>query len=606
MRYTVRICAIFLVAAGMAQAGESERPLISDTWPPLQDVRKPDRVLARNGTNQVQAMCYTPDGRSLVTAAGKTIEVWAARTGEQDTGVLQQTLSGHNGNIFAIGFSADGKRLVSIADDNMARQWDIATGDQVGSVNFDRKGPQPTTHQIAIFRPKTTIIVFIAGSEVELRDYETGKQTGNLNLPNESIVAAAFLADEKRIAVALESGKIQVFPIDDPSSKTSLDLKKPARCLAASESKIVTGDTSGEVCVVSIEGDMARLQHRIKAHESAVNAISIRGDQLATAGDDGVANVFDLTTGKLLCKQAGHASPIASVVINGSHGQKMATGGADGSVRYWTMPVPPVPEADLEKIVAALPRRASVAPKQPRKLLVFWRADAILHKSGVPAANKAIELMGKETGAYQAYFTRDYEALSPEVLADFDGIVMNSTAHLAIPDAAKRAYLDFVSNGKGVIGIHAAIDTFRDWPEGAAVIGATFGGHPWGPSGTWAIKLDEPNHPLLSAWQGQNFKMHDEVYELDKPFSRADRRVLMSLDMNDPATANVQPLHRADRDFAISYIKHHGAGRVFFCMFGHIGEPFQRKEVLQYYLDGIQYALGDLEVDDSPRVVQQP
>jgi type 1 glutamine amidotransferase len=284
----------------------------------------------------------------------------------------------------------------------------------------------------------------------------------------------------------------------------------------------------------------------------------------------------------------------------------MATGGADGSVRYWTMPVPPVPEADLEKIVAALPRRAAVAPKQPRKLLVFWRADAILHKSGVPAANKAIELMGKETGAYQAYFTRDYEALSPEVLADFDGIVMNSTAHLAIPEAAKSAYLDFVSNGKGVIGIHAAIDTFRDWPEGAAVIGATFGGHPWGPSGTWSIKLDEPNHPLLRAWQGQNFKMHDEVYELDKPFSRADRRVLMSLDMGDPATANVQPLHRADRDFAISYIKHHGAGRVFFCMFGHIGEPFQRKEVLQYYLDGIQYALGDLEVDDSPRAVQQP
>jgi type 1 glutamine amidotransferase len=256
--------------------------------------------------------------------------------------------------------------------------------------------------------------------------------------------------------------------------------------------------------------------------------------------------------------------------------------------------------------VAALPQQASVAPKKPRKLLVFWRADAILHKSGVPAANKAIELMGKKTGAYQAYFTRDYEALSPEVLADFDGLVMNSTAHLVIPDAAKRAYLDFVSSGKGVIGIHAAIDTFRDWPEGAAVIGATFGGHPWGPSGTWAIKLDEPNHPLLRAWQGQNFKMHDEVYELDKPFSRADCRVLMSLDTSDAATANVQPLHRADRDFAISYIKRHGAGRVFFCMFGHIGEPFKRKEVLQYYLDGIQYALGDLEVDDSPRTVQQP
>jgi WD40 repeat protein len=265
--------------------------------------------LARNGANQVQAMCYTPDGRSLVTAAGKTIAVWDAHTGEQGTGVLQRTLSGHDGNILAIDFSADGKRLVSIADDNIARQWDIVTGEQVGSVSFDRNA-QPTAYQIAIFRPKTTTIVFIAGNEVELRDYETGKQAGNLNLPNESIVAAAFLADGKRIAVALESGQIQVFPIDDPSSKTSLDLKKPARCLAASESKIVTGDTSGEVCVVSIEGDAARLQHRIKAHESAVNAVSIRGDQVATTGDDGVANVFDLTTESCSASKRGMHRPL--------------------------------------------------------------------------------------------------------------------------------------------------------------------------------------------------------------------------------------------------------------------------------------------------------
>jgi type 1 glutamine amidotransferase len=270
------------------------------------------------------------------------------------------------------------------------------------------------------------------------------------------------------------------------------------------------------------------------------------------------------------------------------------------------VPLPPIPPADLEKITSALPSRA-VPPHQPRKLLVFWRADAILHKGGVPAANKAIELLGKKTGAFEAHFSRDLEVLDPKVLAGYDAIVFNSTAHLVIPDQAKKqALLDYVKGGGGVVGIHAAIDMFKGWPEGAKVVGATFGGHPWHPSGTWTVKLDEPGHPLLRAWGGKGFKMHDEFYELADPYQRADRRVLMSLDLGDPATAGVTPLHRQDRDFAVSWIKRYGQGRVFYCMFGHLGEPFQNPAVLQYYLDGIQYALGDLAVSDETRATPAP
>jgi type 1 glutamine amidotransferase len=93
--------------------------------------------------------------------------------------------------------------------------------------------------------------------------------------------------------------------------------------------------------------------------------------------------------------------------------------------------------------------------------------------------------------------------------------------------------------------------------------------------------------------------MHDEFYELAEPYQRADRRVLMSLDLGDPATATATPLHRKDKDFAVSWIKRYGRGRVFYAMFGHIADPFWNPAVLQYYLDGIQYALGDLEVDEK-------
>jgi type 1 glutamine amidotransferase len=173
-----------------------------------------------------------------------------------------------------------------------------------------------------------------------------------------------------------------------------------------------------------------------------------------------------------------------------------------------------------------------------------------------------------------------------------------------IPEAAKQALLDYANGGGAIVGIHSAVDTFKAWPEGARIVGATFGGHPWHPSGIWSVKLEEPDHPLLRAWAGKDFKMHDEFYELAGPYERGDRRVLMSLDLRDPVTAGVTPLHRTDKDFAVSWIKRQGQGRVFYCMFGHIGDPFQDPRVLRYYLDGIQWALGDLEADATPRLAK--
>lgn len=194
-------------------------------------------------------------------------------------------------------------------------------------------------------------------------------------------------------------------------------------------------------------------------------------------------------------------------------------------------------------------------------------------------------------------------------LSQYDAVLMNSTAHLAIPDGAKKqALLDYVKGGGGLVGVHAAIDTFKDWAAGAEVIGATFGGHPFVPTGTWAVKIEEPDHPLARAFHREGFKVTDEIYEMGEPYTRSNRRVLMSLDLSDPATAAItlprpgkESIHRADKDFAVSWVKRYGAGKVFYGVFGHVVGPFQNPAMLQFYLDGIQYALGDLDVDDTPK-----
>jgi hypothetical protein len=76
--------------------------------------------------------------------------------------------------------------------------------------------------------------------------------------------------------------------------------------------------------------------------------------------------------------------------------------------------------------------------------------------------------------------------------------------------------------------------------------------------------------------------------------------VLLSL---DPARSNmgVKWINRKDHDFALAWVKSHGKGRVFNTSFGHRTELFWEPRVLQFYLDAVQFATGDLEAPAAPR-----
>jgi type 1 glutamine amidotransferase len=260
----------------------------------------------------------------------------------------------------------------------------------------------------------------------------------------------------------------------------------------------------------------------------------------------------------------------------------------------------PVSEALVAKIEAAVPASATAKPAKARKILVFWLCKGFFHEC-IPVANKAIEVLGKKTGAFDVVFSDDMNVFDANKLAEFDAVLFNNTTYLDFNEPSQRqALMDFVKGGKGIIGIHAATDNFYKWPEAAEMMGGLFDGHPWGASGTWAIKIAEPNHPLNAAFKGQDFKVKDEIYRVKKLCTVENRRILLTLDLNDPATKNATGAKESDRDMPVSWMRDYGKGRVFFCGLGHNNEIFFHPAVLQHYLDGIQFALGDLKADASP------
>jgi outer membrane protein assembly factor BamB/type 1 glutamine amidotransferase len=260
--------------------------------------------------------------------------------------------------------------------------------------------------------------------------------------------------------------------------------------------------------------------------------------------------------------------------------------------------------SDLQKIREALPDRAKATPAKPRKVMLFCRCEGSQnHWRGILGGNAAFILMGEKTGAFSCVRASEMEAFEPQNLKEFDAIVFNNTTHLRFDNPTYRAaLLEFVKSGKGVIGLHAAADCFYDWKEGAEMMGGCAAGHPWMKC---AIKLDDPQDPLLAAFGGKGFYIADEMYKIKEPYSRDRLRVLLSFDLSHMSERDASA-GREDKDNPVAWIHEFGKGRVFYCNIGHIQQDYFQKPIQEFFLDALQCVLGDLKTDATPSAKLHP
>jgi type 1 glutamine amidotransferase len=270
---------------------------------------------------------------------------------------------------------------------------------------------------------------------------------------------------------------------------------------------------------------------------------------------------------------------------------------------------------ERQRIEAALPKELHAKPLQPRKLLVttlcMRDGRVVRGHPSIPYAEYAIAQMGKRLGGWEVVSTDAIDVFRPERITEFDAICFNNTLGVLFDDPALReSLLGWIANGGGFIGFHAAAATFvqhpryDQWPAFGQMLGGTEnGGHPWKPNERTWVKVDDATSPLTKMFGGASFEVADEMYQLQEPTIRDRLRVLLSVDTDksdmDPKRRFLK-LRAADKDFPVSWIKTHGNGRVFYTTLGHNADIFWNPLLLDHFLAGIQYALGDLKADDTP------
>jgi uncharacterized protein len=260
----------------------------------------------------------------------------------------------------------------------------------------------------------------------------------------------------------------------------------------------------------------------------------------------------------------------------------------------------------LLALTACVFSAAQSAPSAKKHLLVLGEQRGYRHES-VSHAMATIERLGNQTGLWDTTIFTDTEVLTKKKLEynaknlnDFDAVVFFTGGELEMNPSHKADLLSFVhDDGKGFVGVHSATITFTEWPEYGEMIGGYFDEHPWGTFDA-PIIVEDPNFPGMQQWP-RSFVLNDEIYQV-RNYSRDKIRVLMRLDPERLDLKNPK-VHRTDRDFAVTWAKMYGKGRVYYSCLGHVTENWDNPNVQKMYTEAIKWALKLVDADVTPRAL---
>ncbi len=256
---------------------------------------------------------FRPDGRAVATAIAWRARVWDAATG--------RTLSSpprHVDYLRSVGFSPDGRRLLTAGLDAEARQWDVAMGAPAGpSLHAHRR------IDVAAYAPRGDRILTVSGgTTTQVWDARTGAIVCTVR-QTDRVESAAFSPDGLRLVTGAGAA---------------------ARVFDASTGAVVSAPMRHEGPLTSV-------------------TFSPDGRHVLTASQDRTARIWDATTGLPVSVPMSHAGTVNAASFR-PDGRSVLTAGEDRRVKAWPFDPEPLPAwfLDFAEILAGCRLDATGAP----------------------------------------------------------------------------------------------------------------------------------------------------------------------------------------------------------------------------------------------------
>ncbi|KAJ1933222.1 general transcription repressor [Linderina macrospora] len=262
-----------------------------------------DENAPKNGDLYIRAVCFSPDGKYLVTGAeDKQIRIWDITTKK-----IRHILAGHEQDIYSLDFSPDGRTILSGSGDRTVRLWDLETGKNVHTFTIDDMGPKDAGVTSVAFSPNGQLVAAASLDKmIRLWDASSGQFLERIDGHKDSVYAVAFSPDGR----SLLSG--------------SLDKTLRIWDLARLDSHGRPTGPSG--CRSTLTG-----------HKDFVLSVAYSpdGNWIVSGSKDRGVQFWDPRTSQTQCMLQGHKNSVISVALSPTQ-HVFATGSGDFRARVWS------------------------------------------------------------------------------------------------------------------------------------------------------------------------------------------------------------------------------------------------------------------------------
>ena len=237
-------------------------------------------------------------------------------------------------------------------------------------------------------------------------------------------------------------------------------------------------------------------------------------------------------------------------------------------------------------LLMALLGTAMAAHAQQYKVLVAAIPNKY-HHDYIPVAKPRFEAMARQH-YFELVWAWNASAFDQD-LSQYAAIVLLNTPASDLDPAQRERFQQYVRNGGGVVAVHKAFATAREWPWYERMIGRLFRTHPW--MQTAMVDIVDRDHPA-TAGLPTRWMWTDEWYEYDPPYS--DTLVtVMTVDERtyDPTLIwEGQTAKGMGKDHPVAWYHEFEGGRVFATALGHLAEAYNDPVYMQHLYGGIYWA----------------
>jgi WD40 repeat protein len=292
------------------------------------------RSRVRNTLNlekKLYSVAYQPNGNQYaISGVEGIIQLW-------DPAQQQQTaLEGHDTDVFAAVFSADGSRLASTDLVGVVIVWDVASGAEAQRLSLGEGNLA-----LSIDLSNDNRYLAAAGIDGVAYLFDLTSQTQVLTIThNQYLTSVDISPDSNTLLTVTGNGDVALWEISSGKQLYSYPhgaVLIPAARFSPDGSKFATIDNTGALRIWAVD-QPAEPQSILRGTATALAALNYSpdGQYVAIGIADGTIQIWDVQINQLLLTLSGHDAQVTGVSF--ANGQQwLASSSNDGTARIWTL-----------------------------------------------------------------------------------------------------------------------------------------------------------------------------------------------------------------------------------------------------------------------------